>query len=142
MEVCTTPDPSIKPIQLKPFPERLYAIPPRISTGAVPRLSPDLYRQDNELWRRHVEAYRRVNKFLGTDRYRNMMDMNAGIGGFGAAMESSKLWVMNVVPTIADLGTLGVIYERGMIGIYHDWYIGLFFNVWLFSDERTIRICH
>lgn len=27
---------------------------------------------------------------------------------------------MNVVPTIAD-NTLGVIYERGLIGIYHEW---------------------
>ncbi|KAE8796656.1 putative methyltransferase PMT2 [Hordeum vulgare] len=33
----------------------------------------------------------------------------------------SKLWVMNVVPFIADTNTLGVIYERGLIGMYHDW---------------------
>jgi Putative S-adenosyl-L-methionine-dependent methyltransferase len=127
MEVCKTPDATIEPMQLEPFPKRLYAIPPRIATGLVPRLLPDLYRQDSEVWRKHVEAYIRVNKFLGTDRYHNVMDMNSGIGGFGAAMELGKLWVMNVIPTIADLGTLGVIYERGMIGIYHDWYvIGLF----------------
>jgi hypothetical protein len=49
------------------------------------------------------------------------MDMNAGLGGFAAALESPKLWVMNVVPTIAETSTLGVIYERGLIGIYHDW---------------------
>ncbi|RWW32232.1 hypothetical protein GW17_00003112 [Ensete ventricosum] len=43
------------------------------------------------------------------------------LGSFAAAIESPKLWVMNVVPTIADKSTLGVIYERGLIGIYHDW---------------------
>jgi hypothetical protein len=47
--------------------------------------------------------------------------MNAGLGGFAAALESPKSWVMNVVPTIAK-NTLGVIYERGLVGIYHDWY--------------------
>ncbi|KAJ1699540.1 hypothetical protein LUZ63_008052 [Rhynchospora breviuscula] len=121
MEVCITPYPTVEPIQLEPFPKRLYAVPPRISTGTVPKLSPDLYSQDNKLWRRHVVSYKRVNKFLGTDRYRNVMDMNAGLGGFGAALESDKVWVMNVMPTVVDLDTLGVIYERGMIGIYHDW---------------------
>ncbi|KAK1260148.1 putative methyltransferase PMT2 [Acorus gramineus] len=49
------------------------------------------------------------------------MDMNAGLGGFAAALESSKLWVMNVVPIIAEKATLGVIYDRGLIGMYHDW---------------------
>uniref|UniRef100_A0A0V0H6M8 Methyltransferase n=1 Tax=Solanum chacoense TaxID=4108 RepID=A0A0V0H6M8_SOLCH len=49
------------------------------------------------------------------------MDMNAGLGSFAAALESPKLWVMNVVPTIAEQDTLGVVYERGLIGIYHDW---------------------
>ncbi|CAA2998392.1 probable methyltransferase PMT2 [Olea europaea subsp. europaea] len=28
---------------------------------------------------------------------------------------------MNVMPTIAEIDTLGVIYERGLISIYHDW---------------------
>jgi hypothetical protein len=32
---------------------------------------------------------------------------------------------MNVVPTIADISTLGVIYECGLIGMYHDWYVVL-----------------
>jgi len=50
------------------------------------------------------------------------MDMNAGLGGFAAALDSQKSWVMNVVPIIAE-NTLGVVYERGLIGIYHDWYV-------------------
>lgn len=47
--------------------------------------------------------------------------MNAGVGSFAVAIESPKSWVMNVVPTISKKDTLGVIYERGLIGIYHDW---------------------
>jgi hypothetical protein len=30
---------------------------------------------------------------------------------------------MNVVPTISERNTLGIIYERGLIGIYHDWWV-------------------
>nr|GEX87679.1 probable methyltransferase PMT2 [Tanacetum cinerariifolium] len=53
--------------------------------------------------------------------YRNIVDMNAGLGGFAAALDSSKLWVMNIVLTLAETNTLGVIYERGLISIYHEW---------------------
>ncbi|GKD15231.1 probable methyltransferase PMT2, partial [Tanacetum coccineum] len=53
-------------------------------------------------------------------RYCDIMDMNAGLGGFAAALESLKLWVMNIVLTLAETNTLGVIYECGLIGIYHD----------------------
>ncbi|KAL9999823.1 putative S-adenosyl-L-methionine-dependent methyltransferase [Helianthus debilis subsp. tardiflorus] len=49
------------------------------------------------------------------------MDMNAGLGSFAAALESPKSWVMNVMPTVSKKDTLGVIFERGLIGIYHDW---------------------
>ncbi|KAL9270774.1 putative methyltransferase PMT15 [Drosera capensis] len=31
------------------------------------------------------------------------------------------VWVMNVMPVEAKVNTLGVIYERGLIGIYHSW---------------------
>lgn len=112
--------------ELRPFPERLNAIPPRISSGSVPGFSVESYQKDNKLWQKHVKAYKKVNKLLDTGRYRNIMDMNAGLGSFAAAIESPKLWVMNVVPTIAELSTLGVIYERGLIGIYHDWYALVF----------------
>ncbi|PIN04306.1 hypothetical protein CDL12_23160 [Handroanthus impetiginosus] len=126
METCVTPTPEVKsPNQvaggeLKKFPARLFDVPPRIHNGDVPGFTSESYEEDNKLWKKHVNAYKRTNKLLGTTRYRNIMDMNAGLGGFAAALESSKLWVMNVVPTIAQ-NTLGVIYERGLIGIYHDW---------------------
>ncbi|XP_057532140.1 probable methyltransferase PMT26 isoform X2 [Amaranthus tricolor] len=51
---------------------------------------------------------------------RNVMDMRASYGGFAAALNHLKLWVMNVVP-INSSNTLPIIYERGLIGIYHNW---------------------
>ncbi|OVA09016.1 putative S-adenosyl-L-methionine-dependent methyltransferase [Macleaya cordata] len=127
MDKCITPYPEVNSPdevaggQLKPFPERLNAVPPRIASGSVPGVSVETYLEDNKLWKKHVKAYKRINKIIDSGRYRNIMDMNAGLGSFAAAIESSKLWVMNVVPTIAEKDTLGVVYERGLIGIYHDW---------------------
>ncbi|KAE9607397.1 hypothetical protein Lal_00026540 [Lupinus albus] len=126
MEVCKTPYPEVSSKSevagggLKKFPARLFAVPPRIAKGIVPGVTADSYQEDNKLWKMHVNAYKRLNRLIGTTRYRNVMDMNAGLGGFASALESQKSWVMNVVPTIAD-NTLGVVYERGLIGIYHDW---------------------
>ncbi|KAG5087841.1 hypothetical protein JHK86_000453 [Glycine max] len=120
MEVCITPSPKVYG-DYKPFPERLYAIPPRIASGSVPGVSVETYQEDSKKWKKHVNAYKKINRLLDTGRYRNIMDMNAGLGSFAADIQSSKLWVMNVVPTIAEKSTLGVIYERGLIGIYHDW---------------------
>ncbi|KAL5722746.1 hypothetical protein ACHQM5_006228 [Ranunculus cassubicifolius] len=127
METCLTPYPEVNSAdevaggELKNFPERLNSVPPRISSGSVPGVSVESYLEDNRLWKKHVKAYKRINSILDSGRYRNIMDMNAGLGSFAAAIESPKLWTMNVVPTIADKNTLGVIYQRGLIGIYHDW---------------------
>ncbi|KAJ4756330.1 S-adenosyl-L-methionine-dependent methyltransferases superfamily protein [Rhynchospora pubera] len=107
--------------ELLPFPKRLNSIPPRIASGLITGFTAESYEQYNKLWQKHVTEYKSVNELLDTGRYRNIMDMNAGMGGFAAAIESPKLWVMNVVPTISDISTLGVIFERGLIGIYHDW---------------------
>lgn len=132
MEACMTPHPDVNSPEevaggaLRTFPERLNAVPPRISSGSVPGISVESYHEDNNLWKKHVKAYRSVNKLIDTGRYRNIMDMNAGLGSFAAVIESPKLWVMNVVPTIAEKSTLGAIYERGLIGIYHDWYTSCF----------------
>ncbi|KAJ9163619.1 hypothetical protein P3X46_023268 [Hevea brasiliensis] len=99
----------------------LNAVPFRISSGSIPGVSVKAYLEDNRHWKKHVNAYKRINKILNSGRYHNIMDMNVGMGGFAAALESPKLWVMNVMPTIPEKDTLSVIYERGLIGIYHDW---------------------
>lgn len=39
---------------------------------------------------------------------------------FAAALIDLPLWVMNVVP-VSGPDTLPVIFDRGLIGIYHDW---------------------
>lgn len=44
--------------------------------------------------------------------------MNAHLGGFAAAPVKFPVWVMNVAPSNSQDDTLGVIYERGLIGTY------------------------
>ncbi|XP_068641415.1 probable methyltransferase PMT2 [Aristolochia californica] len=127
MSACVTPYPKVNSPdevaggELKTFPDRLKAVPPRIASGSIFGVSIESYQKDNRLWEKHVTTYKKINKLIDSGRYRNIMDMNAGFGSFAAALESPKLWVMNVVPTIAKKNTLGVIYERGLIGIYHNW---------------------
>lgn len=43
-------------------------------------------------------------------------------GRFAAALIEQKFgcWVMNVVP-VSGFNTLPVIYDRGLIGVMHDW---------------------
>lgn len=43
---------------------------------------------------------------------------------FAAALIDQSLdsWVMNVVP-VSGPNTLPVIYDRGLIGVVHDWYV-------------------
>ncbi|XP_047319873.1 probable methyltransferase PMT2 [Impatiens glandulifera] len=120
MEPCITPSPTSMDTTV-PYPDRLYAVPPRIANGRVDGVSVEAFEENNKAWKRHVNAYKRIIKIIDSGRYRNIMDMNADLGGFAAALDSSKLWVMNVVPTIANKNTLGAIFERGLIGIYHDW---------------------
>ncbi|XP_010695192.2 probable methyltransferase PMT14 [Beta vulgaris subsp. vulgaris] len=126
METCVTPFPEVSSSsevaggKLEKFPARLFATPPRIAKGLVTGVTEESYQEDNAKWKKHVKAYKSLNRLVGSARYRNIMDMNAGLGGFAAAIDSPKVWVMNVVPNIAD-NTLGAIYERGLIGIYHDW---------------------
>ncbi|KAF8008592.1 hypothetical protein BT93_K2303 [Corymbia citriodora subsp. variegata] len=108
--------------QVAKWPERLNAVPPRISGGTVPGITAEAFRADAELWKRRVSYYKTVNNQLGqAGRYRNLLDMNAHLGGFAAALVEDPVWVMNVVPVEASVNTLGVIYERGLIGTYQSW---------------------
>jgi putative pectin methyltransferase len=53
---------------------------------------------------------------------RNVLDMNAHFGGFNAALlkAGKSVWVMNVVPTNTP-NYLPLIFDRGFIGVQHDW---------------------
>lgn len=128
MEACLTPLPEVSEIRqtaggkLKKWPERLTAVPPRIASGSIEGVTPEMFIHDSELWKQRLGHYKIVNSQLGQKgRYRNLLDMNAQFGGFAAALIDDPVWVMNVVPTAADVNTLGVVYERGLIGTYQDW---------------------
>lgn len=49
------------------------------------------------------------------------------VGRFAAAINDQQMdsWVMNVVP-VSGPNTLPVIYDRGLIGVMHDWYLLIF----------------
>ncbi|XP_012086579.1 probable methyltransferase PMT18 isoform X2 [Jatropha curcas] len=127
MEACITPLPEVSSSDevaggaLEKWPERAFAIPPRIRSGSLPGISAEKFMEDNELWKDRVTRYKHIIRPLTQGRYRNVMDMNAYLGGFAAALIKHPLWVMNVVPANSDHDTLGVIFERGLIGTYQDW---------------------
>lgn len=91
----------------------------------------DLFEADTRRWARRVAYYKNsLSLRLGTPAVRNIMDMNAFFGGFAAALKSDSVWVMNVVPARRPL-TLPVIYDRGLIGLYHDWLVLLVFFIFI-----------
>ncbi|XVF53245.1 hypothetical protein PTKIN_Ptkin05aG0084200 [Pterospermum kingtungense] len=123
LEVCITPLPEVSSSDdvaggaLEKWPERAFAIPPRISSGSIPGINAEKFKEDNELWMGRIARYKKIISPLTTGRYRNILDMNSYLGGFAAAMSKYPVWVMNVVPANSDHNTLGVIYERGLIGV-------------------------
>ncbi|XP_058105181.1 probable methyltransferase PMT18 [Magnolia sinica] len=127
MEPCITPLPEVNSESevaggaVEKWPARAFAVPPRIRSGSIPGITATKFQEDNDVWRERVAYYKRIIPPLSKGRYRNIMDMNAMLGGFSAALLKYPLWVMNVVPTDSNHDTLGVIYERGFIGTYQDW---------------------
>ncbi|CAM6049309.1 unnamed protein product [Sphagnum compactum] len=129
METCITPLPDVKDNTeiagggpLTKWPARLTATPPRILSGSLSKITSESFAKDTELWVKRVTYYKtHLILPLGHGRYRNIMDMNAGLGGFAAALIKEPVWVMNAMPPEAKDNTLGVIYERGLIGTYQDW---------------------
>ncbi|KAI3808829.1 hypothetical protein L1987_24791 [Smallanthus sonchifolius] len=104
------------------WPERLNMVPPRVSSGSIDGVTPDIFQEDVILWKKRISYYKTVNNQLGQHgRYRNLLDMNAFLGGFAASLVEDPLWVMNIVPVEAKADTLGAIYERGLIGTYQSW---------------------
>ena len=91
-----------------------------------------------ELWRRRVENYwDLLSPKISANTIRNVMDMKANLGSFGAALKSKDVWVMNVAPVNAS-SRLKIIYDRGLIGTIHDWCA---FSVCLFTHTLT-HICN
>lgn len=114
------PNPKLKKSALgalPKWPERLQAAPERVSD--VHGMSSS-FKHDDSKWKVGVKHYKKLLPAIGTDKVRNVMDMNAGYGGFAAALTDDPLWVMNVVSSYSA-NTLAVVYDRGLIGAYHDW---------------------
>ncbi|KAB2609008.1 methyltransferase PMT18 [Pyrus ussuriensis x Pyrus communis] len=107
-------------LALENWPERAFAVPPRISSGSIPGITAEKLRKDNQPWKERVYHYKRIVP-ISKGRYRNVMDMNAYLGGFAAALSKYPVWVMNTVLANLNQDTLGMIYERGFIGTYQDW---------------------
>jgi len=128
MEACLTPLPQVKNTnetaggKLAKWPERLTAVPPRVSSGSLEGITPEVFKEDTHKWKKKLLHYKRLSSELNDPgRYRNVLDMNANLGGFAAALVTDPVWVMNVVPVEAKVNTLGVVYERGLIGTYQSW---------------------
>ncbi|XP_073288402.1 probable methyltransferase PMT11 [Primulina huaijiensis] len=105
------------------WPERLQNPPDRLQSIQFDAYlsRKELYRAESRYWKEIIEGYVRVlhwKKF----KLRNVLDMRAGFGGFAAALIENNLdcWVLNIVP-ISEPNTLPVIYDRGLIGVMHDW---------------------
>eukprot|EP00475_Leptophrys_vorax_P018057 TRINITY_DN24668_c0_g4_i1.p2 TRINITY_DN24668_c0_g4~~TRINITY_DN24668_c0_g4_i1.p2 ORF type:complete len:354 (+),score=16.74 TRINITY_DN24668_c0_g4_i1:150-1064(+) len=79
------------------------------------------FRNDTARW---LMVQRTYERRMGVDwsTVRNAMDMDARLGGGGAALAASNkpLWSMNVVP-VTRPDTLPLVFERGLLGTYHDW---------------------
>ncbi|KAI3420555.1 Methyltransferase, partial [Psidium guajava] len=127
METCLTPLPEVSDIkdiaggELAKWPERLTAVPPRIASGNL-GVTAETFKENTGLWSSRVSYYKSLDHQLAQrGRYRNLLDMNADLGGFAAALVDDPVWIMNVVPVEANASTLGAIYERGLIGTYQSW---------------------
>jgi hypothetical protein len=85
-----------------------------------------MFNENTELWKKKVAYYKTLDyKLAEPGRFRNLLDMNAYLGGFAAAMIDEPVWVMNVVLVEAEINTLGVV--GGLIGTYQNWYVFLSF---------------
>ncbi|KAL8257526.1 hypothetical protein R6Q59_029567 [Mikania micrantha] len=105
------------------WPARLHNPPERLLTITFDAFASrkDLFKAESKYQKEIVDGYIRSLHWKKL-KLRNVMDMRAGFGGFAAALIDNQLdcWVMNVVP-VSGPNTLPVIYDRGLLGVMHDW---------------------
>lgn len=117
LQNCLTLNPESENIQqLPPLPERLSIFPKRLEKIGV---TAENFSADTAFWQKQVSEYW---KLMNVSKYdiRNVMDMNSFYGGFAAALSIKPVWVMNIIPPSLR-NTLPAIYDRGLIGTFHDW---------------------
>ncbi|GAA0149985.1 methyltransferase [Lithospermum erythrorhizon] len=116
-----TPNPNLKKLALDTlpkWPERLNTAPERVIQ--IRRGSEGVVITDTNEWTKRIKHYKKLLPAIGTPEVRNVMDMNTKFGGFATTLVDDPLWVMNVVSSSAP-NTLPVVFDRGLIGTYHDW---------------------
>ncbi|KAF2291317.1 hypothetical protein GH714_022823 [Hevea brasiliensis] len=105
------------------WPMRLHYPPDRLQiiTMDASISRKEIFKAESKYWNDIIESYVRAFRWKQMN-FRNVMDMRAGFGGFAAALHDLQIdcWVMNVVP-VSGFNTLPVIYDRGLIGVMHDW---------------------
>ncbi|XP_010517333.1 PREDICTED: probable methyltransferase PMT11 [Camelina sativa] len=105
------------------WPARLHTPPDRLQTikfdSYIARK--ELFKAESKFWNEIVGGFVRALKWKKM-KLRNVLDMRAGFGGFAAALNDHKIdcWVLSVVP-VSGPNTLPVIYDRGLLGVMHDW---------------------
>ncbi|KAL0317036.1 UNVERIFIED_CONTAM: putative methyltransferase PMT23 [Sesamum angustifolium] len=117
LDSCLVPLPVDSDKWPSPWPERLINTPQSLS--AEPDAE-ETFKGDTRHWSALVSEVYLGGLGINWSSVRNVMDMNAGYGSFAAALINQPLWVMNVVP-IHRPDTLSAIFDRGLIGTYHDW---------------------
>lgn len=100
------------------WPERLTTPPDRLRI--LHGSNAGRFNEDTKLWKDRVAHYKRLVPELKQGAIRNVMDMYTAFGGFAAALNDDPVWVMNVNSPYAP-NTLGIVYDRGLIGTYNDW---------------------
>ncbi|KAK2970388.1 hypothetical protein RJ640_011937, partial [Escallonia rubra] len=102
--------------KLPPRPQRLSVYSESLSHIGI---NQEQFQSDTLYWHDQVRHYWRL---MNADEkaVRNVMDMNAVYGGFAVALSTWPVWVMNIVP-ISMNNTLSAIYDRGLLGAFHDW---------------------
>ncbi|XP_077219052.1 putative methyltransferase PMT7 isoform X2 [Tasmannia lanceolata] len=113
-------------IKLRNNNPNLQKLPPRLERLSIyPKslenigINLEKFKLNNVFWRDQANHYWRLMS-INPAEIRNVLDMNAYYGGFAVALSSLPMWVMNVVPTHMN-NTLSAIYDRGLIGAFHDW---------------------
>nr|XP_027189237.1 probable methyltransferase PMT10 isoform X2 [Cicer arietinum] len=105
------------------WPSRLRQPPDRLQSIQMDAVisRQELFNAELKYWNEIIDSYVRAYRWKEYN-LRNVMDMRAGFGGFAAALHDLQIdcWVMNVVP-VSEFNTLPVLYDRGLIGVMHDW---------------------
>ncbi|XP_059453850.1 probable methyltransferase PMT10 isoform X3 [Corylus avellana] len=105
------------------WPARLHYPPDRLQSIEMDayKSRKEIFKAESKFWNEIIDGYIHAFRWEGF-KLRNVMDMRAGYGGFAAALHDLQIdcWVMNVVP-VSGYNTLPVIYDRGLIGVMHDW---------------------